>query len=127
MPSSTSEREPTPPSKLNPDIDPLYEKIIIKLMQKEPLARYQSAFDVLEEMGVAAYIGAVPYLTNAESLISLTKISSVEARHAASIRDLLAPTSFAPASVDPGVPPSEVLAVLDPYIRNTVSLINVPA
>ncbi|MDB5098160.1 MAG: hypothetical protein JWM80_2581 [Cyanobacteria bacterium RYN_339] len=43
---------PTPVSKLNADIDPLYEKIITKLMQKEPLARYQSAFDVLEDLGI---------------------------------------------------------------------------
>jgi tripartite-type tricarboxylate transporter receptor subunit TctC len=43
---------PTPPSELKDDIDPTYERIILRLMQKEPLARYQSAFDVLEEMGI---------------------------------------------------------------------------
>ena len=85
------------------------------------------AAQVLEELGVAAYNGAVPFLSSEESLISLGKMVSVEGRHAATIRDLLSPTGFAPASFDPGVAPAEVLAALDPYIRNSVSLINVPA
>ncbi|MFP5501074.1 MAG: protein kinase domain-containing protein, partial [Candidatus Sericytochromatia bacterium] len=43
---------PVPPSKIKEGIDPEIERILMKLMAKEPLARYQSAFDVLEEMGV---------------------------------------------------------------------------
>ena len=69
---------PTPPSKLNPDIDPLYEKIIVKLMQKEPLARYQSAFDVLEEMGIEVAEGmggnllSAPFVGRVDEMSALT-------------------------------------------------------
>ncbi len=69
---------PTPPSKLNPDIDPLYEKIIIKLMQKEPLARYQSAFDVLEDLGIEVAEGmggnllSAPFVGRVDEMSALT-------------------------------------------------------
>lgn len=43
---------PALPSLVVPEIDPAYEKIIMKLLAKEPLQRYQSAFDVLEDMGI---------------------------------------------------------------------------
>lgn len=85
------------------------------------------AAQVLEEVGVAAYNGALVHLSSGEALASLSNIASVEGRHAATIRDLLSTTSFAPASVDHGLTPDAVLAVLDPYILNPVSLINLPA
>ena len=44
-----------------------------------------------EDLGVAAYNGAGKYLTNVSNLLVAGKIVSVEARHAAVIRDLLAP------------------------------------
>ncbi len=43
----------------------------------------------LEDLGVAAYNGAVRYFTTASYLLLAAKIVSVEARHAAYIRDLL--------------------------------------
>ncbi|HEY9720763.1 MAG TPA: serine/threonine-protein kinase, partial [Oscillatoriaceae cyanobacterium] len=43
---------PTPPSKIKEGINPEFERVILKLMAKEPLARYQSAFDVLEDLGI---------------------------------------------------------------------------
>ena len=45
-----------------------------------------------EDLGVAAYNGAGKYLTNVSNLLVAGKIVSVEARHAAVIRDLLAPS-----------------------------------
>ena len=45
-----------------------------------------------EDLGVAAYNGAGKYLTNVGNLLVAGKIVSVEARHAAVIRDLLAPS-----------------------------------
>lgn len=43
---------------------------------------------LLEDTGVAAYNGAGKYLTNATNLLIAGKIVSVEARHAAAIRDM---------------------------------------
>ncbi len=42
----------------------------------------------LEDLGVAAYNGAGKYLSNAANLLVAGKIVSVEARHAAAIRDM---------------------------------------
>ena len=44
--------------------------------------------EAFEDLGVAAYNGAGKYLTNADYLTIAGKIVSVEARHAAAIRDL---------------------------------------
>jgi rubrerythrin len=43
---------------------------------------------LLEDTGVAAYNGAAKYLTQPANLLILAKIVSVEARHAAAIRDI---------------------------------------
>ena len=80
-----------------------------------------------EDLGVAAYNGAGRYLDDAAFLTIAGKIVSVEARHAAAIRDILDPLSFAPNAFDPALPPSEVLGVAAPFIRNSVNLTNVPA
>lgn len=47
----------------------------------------------LEDTGVAAYNGAGKYITNPDYLVLAGKIVSVEARHAAAIRDLINPKS----------------------------------
>ncbi len=47
----------------------------------------------LEDTGVAAYNGAGRYITNPDYLVLAGKIVSVEARHAAAIRDLINPKS----------------------------------
>ncbi|MCJ8153413.1 ferritin-like domain-containing protein [Chryseobacterium sp. SSA4.19] len=49
----------------------------------------------LEDTGVAAYNGAGKYITNADYLVVAGKIVSVEARHAAAIRDLISPGTAA--------------------------------
>ncbi|SDB58567.1 Ferritin-like domain-containing protein [Flavobacteriaceae bacterium MAR_2010_188] len=48
---------------------------------------------VLEDTGVAAYNGAGQFISNPDYLVLAGKIVSVEARHAAAIRDLLNPGS----------------------------------
>ncbi|MCG2792477.1 MAG: ferritin-like domain-containing protein [Weeksellaceae bacterium] len=47
----------------------------------------------LEDTGVSAYNGAGKYITNVDYLVIAGKIVSVEARHAAAIRDLINPKS----------------------------------
>ena len=79
-----------------------------------------------EDLGVAAYNGAGRYLKNADFLTVAGKIVSVEARHAAAIRDLISPktSAFAPASFDSALAPAEVLAAASPFIRTTITLRN---
>lgn len=82
-----------------------------------------------EDLGVAAYNGAGRYLSSADFLTIAGKIVSVEARHAAAIRDILAPRTgnFAPNAFDPAYTPAQVLGVAAPFVRNQITLTNVPA
>jgi ferritin-like protein len=85
-----------------------------------------------EDLGVAAYNGAGKLLTTPGNLLGVGKIVSVEARHAASIRDLLAPASFAGSDVvdgnglDQAKAPSDVLAAADVYITTEINASNLP-
>ena len=54
-----------------------------------------AAAQQFEELGVAAYTGALRLLTTNTTVTLLAKIVSVEARHAALVRDLRTPGSFA--------------------------------
>ena len=81
---------------------------------------------------MSAYNGAGKLLTNPDYLVLAGKIVSVEARHAAAIRDLLQANSFAGSDVvnanglDQAKAPSEVLAAADVYITTTVTANNLP-
>lgn len=83
-----------------------------------------------EDLGVAAYNGAGKYLSDARNLLVAGKIVSVEARHAAVIRDLLDTTGreFAGDDVvnedglDRAFEPAAVLTAADPFITTTVSI-----
>jgi hypothetical protein len=85
-----------------------------------------------EDLGVAAYNGAGKLLTNPDYLLVAGKIVSVEARHAAAIRDLLQAHSFAGGDVinanglDQAKAPSEVLTAADGYITTEVTASNLP-
>ena len=87
-----------------------------------------------EDLGVAAYNGAGNLLTDGNLLLVAGKIVSVEARHAAAIRDLLNPKSadFAGDDVidmnglDLALMPSEVLTAADPFIKTKVIGTNLP-
>lgn len=87
-----------------------------------------------EDLGVSAYNGAGKLLTSADYLTIAGKIVSVEARHAAAIRDLIAPktTAFAGDDVvdanglDVVNAPSAVLSAAQPFVRNPISGSNLP-
>ncbi|TAE25846.1 MAG: ferritin-like domain-containing protein [Cytophagales bacterium] len=90
---------------------------------------------VFEDLGVSAYNGAGRLLTDGNNLSTAGKIVSVEARHAAIIRELLSPfsTSFAGDDVvttDTGLDvvnmPSTVLAAAQPFIVERITANNLP-
>ena len=82
-----------------------------------------------EDLGVSAYNGAGPYISNPSYLQTAGAIVSVEARHAALIRDMLSPysASFAGndvvngAGLDVARLPSQVLPKAAPFIVTPVS------
>lgn len=85
-----------------------------------------------EDLGVSAYNGAGQLIENPEYLLYAGKIVSVEARHAAAIRDLISYGSFADSSVvdamglDVVRTPQEVLAIADTYIVTMINAKNLP-
>jgi hypothetical protein len=80
-----------------------------------------------EDLGVAAYNGAGRFITSPDYLTLAGKIVSVEARHAAYIRDLLSNGSFADTTVvdsnglEMSKDPSAVLQAAAPFIKNTIN------
>ena len=87
-----------------------------------------------EDLGVSAYNGAGKLISDPGYLLLAGKIVSVEARHAAAIRDLLNPNSadFAGDDVVIGLgvdiarTPSQVLAIAGAYITNTLDASHLP-
>lgn len=85
-----------------------------------------------EDLGVSAYNGAGRLIETADYLVLAGKIVSVEARHAALIRDLIMMGSFADDTVidanglDLTRKPSEVLVIAQPYIKTTINADNLP-
>jgi hypothetical protein len=84
-----------------------------------------------EDLGVSAYNGAGALIQNATYLLIAGKIVSVEARHAAYIRDLITPGSFSGSDVvdanglDVRRSVSEVLTLAQPFITETINGDNV--
>lgn len=89
-----------------------------------------AAAKTFEDTGVAAYNGAGNRLKLAEFLTIAGKIVSVEARHAAAIRDMIEPGSRAFAGddvvdasgLDRSLPPAEVLAMVQPYFTKRITI-----
>ncbi|GAB3999224.1 hypothetical protein GCM10028807_48860 [Spirosoma daeguense] len=88
-----------------------------------------------EDLGVAAYNGAGPLIKDVNYLALAGKIVSVEARHAAAIRDLLNPKSadfagddvVAPATgLDVATAPANVLPTAQKYVTTQISGANLP-
>jgi rubrerythrin len=86
-----------------------------------------------EDVGVAAYNGAAPLLTTAANLALAAKVVSVEARHSAYIRELLAVNSFADSTAvettnafQVTLTPTQVLAAVKPYIKNPITAASLP-
>lgn len=88
------------------------------------------AAKVFEDLGVSAYNGAGKLLVSDVYLGLAGKIVSVEARHAATIRELLAINSFADTTdangLDPALTPPQVLAAADAYIVTSINASNLP-
>jgi hypothetical protein len=67
---------------------------------------------VLEDTGVSAYAGAAPLIADKKTLAAALSVHSVEARHAAWVRDILGKGSAplpAPAAFDPALTKAQVL------------------
>ncbi len=87
-----------------------------------------------EDLGVSAYNGAGALLKDKSYLLAAGKIVSVEARHAAAIRDLLMPntSNFAGSDVidgnglDKANTPATVLATAGTYVKNKIDFSNLP-
>lgn len=97
-----------------------------------------NAARLFEDLGVQAYNGAVRYFQSVDYLALAGKIVSVEARHAALVRDMIAPNSFAAATPMGSVPPvanpsqrielsklpSQVLPLVRPFFQERAQLVS---
>ncbi|WP_158795725.1 ferritin-like domain-containing protein [Pedobacter sp. L105] len=85
-----------------------------------------------EDLGVSAYNGAGNLIKSADYLLLAGKIVSVEARHAALIRDLISDGTFADSTVidlnglDAARAPKDVLAIAQTYVKTTINGSNLP-
>ena len=90
------------------------------------------AAKAFEDLGVTAYNGAGKLLVSADYLTLAGKIVSVEARHAAYIRDLISLGSFADNTaldangLDMARTPAEVLAIAGTYVKTKLNASNLP-
>ncbi|MGV3686485.1 MAG: ferritin-like domain-containing protein [Daejeonella sp.] len=91
-----------------------------------------STAKAFEDLGVSAYNGA-GFLIKSDAYLTLAgKIVSVEARHAAMIRDLISNGTFADSSVvnaqglDTSRSPSQVLAIAGTYIKTPLNVEGLP-
>ena len=91
-----------------------------------------STAKAFEDLGVSAYNGAGKLLTDVNNLLVAGKIVSVEARHAALIRELITPNSFAASDVvnanglDLARTPAEVLSIAGTYLKSKLNASNLP-
>ena len=85
-----------------------------------------------EDLGVSAYNGAGKLITNPDYLVLAGKIVSVEARHAALIRDLISNGSFADSTVidamglDLAKAPKDVLTTASSFLKSKINANNLP-
>ena len=89
-----------------------------------------------EDLGVAAYNGAGVRIKSTDYLVLAGKIVSVEARHAAYIRDVISNGTFADLSsmtalgavnasgLDGALTPDKVLAIAGKYVKTKINVIN---
>lgn len=95
-----------------------------------------NAAKAFEDLGVAAYNGAGVRLKSDTYLTLAGQIVSVEARHAAYIRDLISNGSFADLSsmtalgavdangLDGALTPDKVLAIAGTYVKTKINVVN---
>jgi len=87
-----------------------------------------------EDLGVSAYNGAGPLITTPDYLVLAGKIVSVEARHAALIRDRIANGTFIgndvinpDNAVEYSRTPAEVLSIASKYLKTKINATNLPS
>lgn len=87
-----------------------------------------------EDLGVSAYNGAGALITSKDYLTLAGKIVSVEARHAALIRDLITPGTFVGADVvdtatgtEKHRTPSQVLTIASAFLKTKINASNLPS
>ncbi|TWW02269.1 ferritin-like domain-containing protein [Chitinophaga pinensis] len=89
-----------------------------------------AAAKTFEDLGVAAYNGAGKFITTPNYLVLAGKIVSVEARHAALIRDLISNGSFASDADSNGLDfaktPQDVFAAAKVYIKTEIDANTLP-
>lgn len=125
-----------PPGKVAPDL--IFDFSSVDFGSR---AQVLGVAEILEDTGVSAYNGAGNLLENTDYLLVAGKIVSVEARHAAAIRDLLDPgsTNFASDGVlvdllgtgvayDRAIDPRDVLAAVAEtgFLETKIIANNVP-
>ncbi len=85
-----------------------------------------------EDLGVSAYNGAGKLIANPDYLTLAGKIVSVEARHAAYIRDIISAGTFANSEVidsnglEMSKSPAQVLSVASAYLYSSLNANNLP-
>lgn len=85
-----------------------------------------------EDLGVSAYNGAGQLITTPDYLLLAGKIVSVEARHAAAIRDLISNGSFADNTaidgngLDLAKSPADVLSVAKGFLKSKIDASQLP-
>ena len=88
------------------------------------------AAKAFEDLGVAAYNGAGKLITSGAYLVIAGKIVSVEARHAAYIRDLISNGSFAADvdanGLDKSMDPADVITAANMYLTTKITGKNLP-
>jgi len=77
---------------------------------------------VVEAVGVGAYLGAAPLLTDPVLLTSAGSILTVEARHQTVLNILSGTGTAVPAAFDIALTPPEVLALAGPFIDGPCDL-----
>ncbi len=84
----------------------------------------------LEDLSVSAYAGVIRVLTNNDQILALSKISSVDARHAGYVRDLLSHNTFASVvganSLDNVIAPLAGFTALEKYIETKFDISKLP-
>lgn len=89
-----------------------------------------STAKAFEDLGVSAYNGAGMLIKSPDYLTLAGKIVSVEARHAALIRDLISYGTFANDldmnALDTGLLPAAVLAIAGKYIKTKINVSDLP-
>lgn len=130
--------EPVTPSKINPDINPFIEKMIMKCLVKDPDKRYQKFKDVVQELTVfkmmlsnptlfeASKESALKTAPNTDSLRTTTQFRSPPPPPSMSsnsqfdsIRTTLASMDVKKADLTPPPPPSGVNAPPPPFAERS--------